>query len=132
MRNGLMEQDMHGQGQITTLLECFYVSKPRERGYIEKVWELCKLQYPSSRLTHKQLPTQCSTERNLLLHLEIDEINQRPKEGARMGQGDMPLSLPSECAYQVPLKSPGELNAMEPENENCDQDRHLTFTPCQG
>ena len=90
------------------LLECYYTSNPRARGYMGRMWDQWMLRNPQSRQTKKQLLAQCSNIRNrkLLSQLEIDEILQqcygKGEPGRQVSGGISPSPPQFEIGYQAP------------------------------
>lgn len=66
------------------LLECYYLSNPSRKGYMQWMWDQLVLRNPTSKLTKKWLLAQCSNIRiqKLVSQQEIHEV-QGYKSGGR-------------------------------------------------
>lgn len=90
------------------LLECYYYSNPRQRGYMNRMWEKWLLRYPQSKLTAKQLVAQCSNihKRQLLSQLEIDEVQHKchgKGEPVCQVRGELTPTPQPEIGYETPI-----------------------------
>ena len=114
------------------LLECYYTSNPKERGYMQRMWDHWILRHPQSSLTKKQLLAQCSNicNRNLLSQTRDwwNTTTMLRQGGARTAgqRGDVIIIpttrdwVPSPNRYQQP-----QHKSCWPEKEDRDPTRNL-------